>query len=96
MPDNTPKTARKGGKGSNSAAAAATRAARASEQITVLEGTFTPPPAKRGRYPWVFLDAVGKAFLIAGATKRRQLNPPEGIKVAQELVPEGIRVIRVA
>lgn len=92
MPEPTSKKPR--GKGSNSAAAAATRAARAAERIEVLEGTFTPPPAKRGRYPWVFLDAPGKAFLIAGATKKRQLNPPEGIKVAQELVPEGIRVIR--
>ena len=94
MPEPTSKTARKGGKGSNSAAAAATRAARASERIEVLEGTFTPPPAKRGRYPWASLDAQGRAFLIAGATKKRQLNPPEGIKVAQELTPEGVRVIR--
>lgn len=95
MPDETKKAVKKPRKG-NPAVAAATRAARANEVIEVLEGTFNPPARTRGRYPWASLTEVGKAFLIAGATKKRQLAAPEGVKIAQEVCSDGLRVIRVA
>lgn len=91
MPDETKtKKPRK----SNGKAAAATRAERASETITVGVEPIEVPAPKRSKYPWSALTSVGSYFVIEGATTKRVLNPPEGVKVVQDVRPDGLYVIR--
>jgi len=86
------KSARKG----NGRAAAATRAERAAEDIVVGIDIVAVPTVTRSKYPWAALDTVGKYFVIGGATSRRQLQAPGGIKVVQVVKEDGLHVIRSA
>lgn len=86
------KPARKG----NGRAAAATRQARAAEDIVVGADIVEVPTVTRSKYPWTSLTQVGSYFVIAGATTRRQLQAPSGVKIVQVVREDGLHVIRSA
>jgi len=96
MADETSTKRPKGARRGNGRAAAATRQARAAEDIVVGTDIVEVPTVTRSKYPWAALDAVGKYFVIGGATSRRQLQAPGGIKVVQVVKEDGLHVIRSA
>jgi len=54
------------------------------------------PTVTRSKYPWASLTQVGSYFVIGGATTKRQLQAPEGVKVVQVVKGDGLHVIRAA
>jgi len=68
-------------------------------QVTVIEDLVEIPEVKtKTRLPWDFLTEPGRAFVINGVTKKRNVVPPKdsGIKVVTKLLPDGLQVIRVS
>ena len=95
MADETIK--RKPAKRGGGKAASATRAERASETITIGTEPLTElPTVTRSKYPWHSLVQTGSYFVIAGATAKRQLQPPKncGFGVVQVVKDDGLWVIR--